>query len=137
MNNNEIIENNKLIAEFMGKRPKCECDGVYSFSDMPFFSIRENDIETVINGIANYVKYHTSWEWLMSVVEKIESISIKEDEEVKFLLDFETSTMVNWNLTNGYAYNDELSCIKGTTKKEAVYNAVVKFIKWYNTNNIK
>lgn len=33
--------------------------------------------------------------------------------------------------------NNELSCIKGTTKKEAVYNAVVKFIKWYNTNNIK
>ena len=31
-----IIENNKLIAEFMGLKPKMESTDIYVFNDMPY-----------------------------------------------------------------------------------------------------
>jgi len=114
-------ENNKLIAEFMGLKPKCEMDGIYSFSDMPFFSIRENDIDKVIEGIAKYSKYHSDWNWLMKVVEKIESI-LPNDEVVK--IEYKDCRI---------AFGDEIYVSENAgTKIQAVYNACVEFVKWQN-----
>lgn len=64
------IESNKLIMKFMGVEPKLQ-DGYYQYHDSPYFYSREVHYNASIEGIANYVKYNTSWDWLMPVVEKL------------------------------------------------------------------
>lgn len=52
MTKQEIIEGNRIIAEFM----------------------QIEDKEEVLDKSSSYFKYHLSWEWLMPLVEKIESL---------------------------------------------------------------
>ena len=64
---------NKLIAEFMGLHDEILSTGnVHSWSDSPFYYITEDSKEKVMEGITKYSKYHTSWDWLMPVVHKID-----------------------------------------------------------------
>lgn len=113
-------ENNRLLAEFMGLKPKLESPDVYSYSDMPFFSVRESCPEKVMEAISKYVKYNSSWDWLMSVVEKIESLG-------------NYGFTIYRNSTNINGLPIELANTRGTTKIEAVYNACVEFVKYYNS----
>jgi hypothetical protein len=56
------------------------------------------------------LKFDTDWNWLMQVVEKI----------------FETADLDNDYLT------DLMNVLWDVPNKEAVYNACVEFVKWYN-----
>jgi len=68
------MKDNKLIAEFMGVHDEISLDSIagniHSWSDAPFFYITEDSKEKVMEGITKYSKYHTSWDWLMPVVQK-------------------------------------------------------------------
>jgi hypothetical protein len=67
------MKDNKLIAEFMGVNAEIISTGnVHSWSDSPFFYTTEDSKEKVMENIAWYAKYHTSWDWLKPVVDKIE-----------------------------------------------------------------
>lgn len=58
---------NKLIAEFMGYEDWSEYNSV---------RLKRTDGIDAYKHICKYkdIKYHTSWDWLMPVVEKIESL---------------------------------------------------------------
>lgn len=88
-------ENNKLIAEFMGIIPNEA--GVYYVSEHKGYSL-EN------------LLYHTSWDWLMPVVEKILDISFQDEGDAE---DF-------------YSIRDCMPDINHT------YKAIVEFINQYN-----
>jgi len=107
-----ITESNKLIAEFMGVKPRMESPDVYTFNDGIFFSCRENNPEKVMDAIAKYSKYHTSWDWLMPVIGKILDISFQDEGDAE---DF-------------YSIRDCIPDINHT------YRSVVEFIKKYNQN---
>jgi len=66
-----------------------------------------------------FLHFDTSWEWLMPVVEKIESLGYSV-EIVKHIcriaLDEHTSIVISENIP----------------KIEAIYQAAVQFIEWYN-----
>ncbi len=64
------IESNKTMMKFMGVEPQVS-NGKYQWSDSPFFYITEPTLDVAVKGIAGYVKYNTSWDWLMPVVEKL------------------------------------------------------------------
>jgi len=69
--------------------------------------------------------YFTDWNWLMEVVEKIESLH--ESNNI----------LIGTNITYVQIHNkitNEQETFKGVSniKIEAVYNACVEFIKWYN-----
>jgi hypothetical protein len=88
----DYMENNKLIAEFMGL--------VVSDSDNYTSELHTNvDVD---------LEYHTSWDWLMPVVQ--ECLTKGEDEH-------------EW---------DAIYNAVGTIDIEDVYQAVVEFIKEYN-----
>ena len=93
-----ITENNKIIAKFMGAT------------------------------LTKDLKYHLDWNWLMEVVEKIESI----------LPDDSIITIEYKNCFIPILDDEEPFTIEGggKTKIEAVYNACLEFIKWYNENKI-
>ena len=115
-----IIENNKLIAEFMGLFDKILSTGnIHSWSDAPFYYTTEDTKEKVIKNICKYSKYDSDWNWLMEVVEKclVGEAEYNEDEAKKAIHEIYES-LCNINITS-------------------VYNACVKFIKWYNEQNKK
>jgi hypothetical protein len=105
-----IIEGNKLIAEFMGAHvlePYVLFYDVEGSSEVP--KGYPND---PFNREMN-LEYHTSWDWLMPVVKKI----------------FE-----------GYALYEIYDRIEEgliIINIEVTWQAVVEFIQWYNTNNSK
>lgn len=79
----ETVEKNKLIAEFMGKK-------VYQH--------------------VHPSNYHTSWDWLMPVIEEITFVEYESP-----LIDNIFSAIKSVNISN-------------------TYEEVVKFILWYNQN---
>lgn len=95
MEQNEIIEGNKLIAEFH----------------------KSTDWRFDFNSFAE-LKYHTSWDWLMPVYDKIATewsgLSTKKQGQVKDLKRVLQNRLV-------------LGDING------VWEFCIEFIKWYNT----
>ena len=116
----KTIENNKIIAEFLSVK-------IHPFKFIP---IEERGL---YNGyFIDELKYHEDWNWLMVVVEKIESLEIF-DRMGRFNINTKN---FDENYTSFITDKDEyfIQC-EGDTKIEAVYNAVLEFIKWYNNQN--
>ena len=93
------MKTNQIIAEFMGVN-------VITLDDVrknknPYFSSADGYLE-------DNLKYHTSWDWLMPVVDKIEQVHEGVPQE-----------LINLSL---FSTRDE------------VYKAVVEFINQYNKN---
>ena len=112
-------ENNKIIAEFLSVKIH-PCETIEKFKFLP---IEERGL---YNGyFIDALKYHEDWNWLMEVVEKIES------------LNYVVEIKITWcrikQIENGNVI--VLRWEEEKTKIEAVYNAVVEFIKWYNNQN--
>jgi len=130
MTTEEILQGNKLIAEFMGAK----------YDKDTSFCMHPNDLWLPIHGVVNYkttesgsgktLHYHSSWDWLMPVVEKIESM-LHDDivitiEYKDCLIPVVAGTFKTDN--DGFDIH-----IKGAESKiNAVYQAVIEFITWYN-----
>ena len=130
---------NKIIAEFMEFK---QCKGIRSESGKYFdywakenFScIEEQEIQIESEWgyglveqdllFAEQLKFHKDWNWLMQVVEKIECC------DFIFSIHHEVANIFNGEC-NELTYNETT---QARTKIEAVYNACVEFIKWYNEN---
>lgn len=115
------LENNKLIAEFMGLR--------YGRGSVRTYVI-ENNIEVLTKDL----KYHVSWGWLMPVVEKIEDIALEDVEGShkvhRFLVRIEG---IECEITEPHT-STAISFYADSEKKANTFDAVVEFIKWYNEN---
>jgi hypothetical protein len=94
------IESNKLFAEFVG----------------------EIDLKRHNNTFITSYKYDTDWEWLMRVVEKIES----------FGHDVFINTCVCRITDVGLNMFEDIECFVNDNKRQATYNACVEFVEWYN-----
>lgn len=68
MKTEEILDGNRILAEFMGFTPLNKEHTVFSSNDFLY----EREQET--NWFDRDLKFHTYWDWLMPVVEKIESL---------------------------------------------------------------
>ena len=93
--NKNKMENNKLIAEFMGLQ----------FSKGEYYRPLYNSGDWTPE---NELQYHTSWDWLMPVVQKVSSLC---DEPCEL---------------------DNMKHALLTGDIESVYDDVVEFIKQYN-----
>lgn len=112
------IEDNKLIVEFIGIDPKHADEYGFEFIK-PLFGSHQRYYDW------DHVKFHSSWDWLMTVVEKIESLPNVDFIIGKFHICIEKENY-------GYVVYDDL--FKGN-KIENVCEACVVFIKWYNENH--
>jgi hypothetical protein len=93
------LDNNKLIAEFMG------------------FDILSNGYFNYEGEITRSLpEFNSDWNWLMEVVEKIESLSKNN------------TVILDWSRNNWTIFDILITA----SKIEAVYDACVDFIKWNN-----
>lgn len=110
-------ENNKLIAEFMGAYVGNPVDGKEVMCGVPAYYSKKGYTNT---HLTNDLKYHTSWDWLMSVVEKIEQ-----------LYDADTIILIQEDTCHFYGGKFELF-VDEYNKFDSVYKGCLEFIKWYN-----
>lgn len=114
-------ENNKLIAEFMGRCGKRDTT-LWTFKGIDYILL-EGDIWYRLSE----AKFNSSWDWLMRVVEKIESL-LYYTEINKKIAGYHYVHITNSDGFGVHVFGSNL------TKIGAVYTAVVKFITWYNEN---
>ena len=136
MENKKIIEGNKLIAEFDG----WVIDN--SFPDKDRTYIKNGGIE-----LDTTFKYHTSWDWLMPVVEKICRMKIGDGIEYVEYHFLRTFGMLNNHKCSSHETEEPdgkimvrlngFSVFKSDSLIEATFLSVVEFIKWYNENKNK
>lgn len=116
---NTIQENNKLIAEFMaGEKDK---------------QVYIKHLNAWYDNCMGY-KYNTDWNWLMEVVEKIESLKIDklsfnfqiEKDRVSFFYTHASDTKKQTEMFFEWGQK---------TKISNTYKIIVQFIKWYNEQN--
>lgn len=131
-------ENNKLIAEFMGQPTMIWNDPdpiegndyrVVYFKELCDrtaliqYGVGEinSEAEVFLSELEDInLKYHTSWDWLIPVMKKIDSIA---NEEMDFS-DYDD-------------YREKYVFIRDITLCNDIldaYNQVIEFIKWYNEN---
>lgn len=127
MDKQEIIEGNKLIAEFMGWTIE---PGMEDDKD-PYYNWNKGFSMALLSDLL----FHEKWDWLMPVVEKIEdcfggSIMVRIHDKRCHI---EMGTQ--YGITKKGENIDVPDCYNGfcKTKIEATWKSVVKFIKWYNS----
>lgn len=80
------------------------------------------------------LKFHNDWNWLIQVVEKIESQNF--ENEAKDCISFMVK-IINTSCQIIDIFKDRFQIQTfGNTKIEAVYQAVVVFIEWYNKQKL-
>ena len=114
------MNDNKLIADFMGVQYKSDEDYIKTLEEM-----RLHNIGYEQGYMESQLKYHESWNWLMPVVEKIE-----EDEEIDVNILLNGTRIFKWRTDTDIVNN--VAKISFDKKIEHVYHAVVEFIKKYN-----
>lgn len=121
MKENKIIEGNRLIAEFMGLE---KTDGFMTSCSGIEVSAKGYKCDDVFYPI-NELKFYYLWNWLMPVVEKVESmgyiVTITQN-----ICTIKASVMVITRQTGNYGTPD--------TKIYNTWLALIDFIKWYKEN---
>lgn len=112
------IEGNKLIADFMGYEtctdPDHENDKCYQ---VPYAKGYHR---------AKQLQHHTSWDWLMPVVERIEDTKIKRVSNPQ--VDIIIGDCYISNIDGDFDFIEI-----GNDKIQSVWRAVIQFIQWYQT----
>lgn len=145
MTQEQIIEGNKAIAEFMGyiyhpHPDRFALPGWKVPNDKPFIEklMRIGTIgkRPYLCRTSKEIQFHTSWDWLMPVVEKI-----NKDGSFKVRILFNANgtngiygcyiDKVEW--VNNYLQDERISGYSNIENPiESVYKAIIKFINWYN-----
>lgn len=120
----DIEQGNKLIASFMGLRTDSFPNGL---SDSWYVDV-ENPTSIYHNNSPKESKFHSSWDWLMPVVEKIEDLGyaviFRKTDEMRYI-----------NIYGGHIGEDFKNLYDAPNKQYAVFMTVVEFIQWFNTNS--
>ena len=121
------MKDNKLIAEFMGVVFHDDENQYYNADGLH---------------IGNTLQYHTSWDWLMPVVEKIEEIAIDDDnltvKEHRYQVDmsYTQCSIYDHVRDRGEPWNSKWDGVTASadmgTKLSSTHRAVIEFIKEYN-----
>lgn len=122
-----IVEGNVLIAIFMGFEKRFYKNPAYP---EPYY---DNDETRQYELGENQFEYHTDWNWLMPVVEKIAKVSAAD-----FVIHFnvlglnkQATASCAW-LEHSYSPKNKNFKEKSESAIEATWLAVIDFIKYYN-----
>jgi hypothetical protein len=130
---NEIIKENRIIAHFMN---------YFYIKDFDTYSIPEQERLKVDSFSYSYefsdifkskeLKFHLSYDWLMPVIEKIENLNLDEFGLGEFVSNISNRQGFYCEFRLRNSYETKISDSFGDSKIDAIYNAVIEFINWYN-----
>ena len=111
---------NPIIAKFMGF--------TYDYMDSYLIVYKRNKQYNNEIWRQNELKFNESWDWLMQVVEKIEEMDVVASFQI------EQPTIYIWSSSESSTFKNIEVDIFTKSKIQAVYEACIKFIEWYNGN---
>ena len=112
-------EKNKLIAEFLGYTK-------YTWRGHTMYVFEDDNHRAEVD-----LHYHSDWNWLMRVIEKIESLPTMKDNG-NFFFEIHQDSVTVFNSTR----MDIIIEVMGQGSRiNNVYQAVIEFIQWYNQQN--
>lgn len=115
----EIIEGNKLIAHYMGLKPYKSHSGPQVNKQVFSIGRREH--------LINNLYYHSSWDWLMPVMEKI-------GKEYNVRITWTAHAIEVTYIDRPDVRDDNsLADFGGFAPITNTWKCAVKFIQWYNT----
>ena len=130
----DIKEGNKLIAEFMGHSLS---GGIWYMPDYSHYAYKGTHSFKIDCFKTEQLSYNSSWDWLMPVVERIETISIYQAEQYgSFPVSFAFLKVLNNYVVIVSCAALKFNQIKmeNAIRLTATHEAVIEFIKWYNKN---
>lgn len=144
----EIQEGNKLIAEFMGGQIR----EAWRVGDSIHYTWTGEYVKEwrgkmglpivkemkEMHILTDHLFFHSSWNWLMPVVEKINSLQVPEDSrgDVTYVVTIEPGYCVI-SAGGESIVSEKQAFDSGLPLIEIVYEAVVEFIKWHNEQKVK
>jgi len=133
-------ENNKIIAEFLN----WDFDDLSETFETPFLKLIEPQAfgdEQFSCKLKDFeLEFHSDWNWLMEVVEKIESIKDPYHGRFEVYISSNSCTIQSTNfrpdkpIPNPPHYYDNIVL---NNKIESVYYSVINFINFYNKQEEK
>tara|TARA_R110000765_G_scaffold206006_1_gene310943 strand:- start:1914 stop:2309 length:396 start_codon:yes stop_codon:yes gene_type:complete len=129
---NQIEEKNTMIAEFMG----------LSTSQTDVYLCPELE-EAELIGLGVYVHldellYDKSWSWLMTVVNRIDNLDTLSSVAEPYLYSFDMVNQGHVTVFDSFNATTVVSVPNdGRYCREAVYQACIKFINFYNQSKTK
>ena len=147
MTRKEVIEGNKLIAEFMGysvgfphktdKYSYIQTVEGYIIPSIVNPSPHPSDIDTHQFSLTD-LRFHSSWDWLMLVVDKVILINMGVPRMTRIY--FNTFRYRKYHPTeHTYKvrihndFKDFIIKTESNSEIEATWLAITQFIKWYNS----
>ena len=125
----KTTENNKLIGEFMYpemlEKERIEKEGIEIGDHM----MQKMDVYMEDH---SHSRYHSSWDWLMPVVDKIDfNLDMPNGDYFQISINkHKTSIFRKSKLSVPYLQEEIYS--DGNDKLTNTYKAVIEFINWYN-----
>lgn len=113
-------ENNILLAEFLE----------FQKTDLGWFDNEGVLSEVEQDNCFDSLYFDTDWNWLMAVVDKIESLLFENDNSVNVTIGSSCYCVIQDSLGNLLEITKEEN-----SKIASVYKACVEFIQWYNKEN--
>ena len=111
---------NVLIALFMD----CKIQGRYIKRTTKFWDFPGNDSGLTCS--IEHLKYHSSWDWLMPVIGKIESLGY-------FCMINKWTSVYTGPSASATESRIQITTVEGESKITNTYQAILQFIKWYNS----
>lgn len=114
-------------------------DNIYDIAIAEFCGFQKTDLgwfdyEEVLNdGYSNtydQLFFSRDWEWLMAVVDRIESLELSDGNSVNVTIG--STCYCTIRDSNGDGEMIEIVVDNKGTKRDCVYQAVVNFVEWYN-----
>jgi hypothetical protein len=113
MTNTEIVEGNKIIAEFMGVDECGKPNWEYRYWFIGGISVREDEL-----------KYHSSWDWLMPVWGKLGKEMYKIRRQISGE-DYKKAEVLTIHILTSFREVDITSA----------FNWILEAIQWYNNQS--
>lgn len=128
----ETVENTKLIAEFIGYVITEEF--IHGREKALYFKSHKHSNSIMTGRTEKFIweecykqkllKFYTSWDYLMPVVEKIKSLNV-QIRMYSFIDKSQVIKIQDWQ-------GQSIVTVRGEDTIKVYYKAVVEFIKWYN-----
>lgn len=125
------VSGSALIADFLGWE-KSQKLNTYRVPNLyPIFNINDEENTGWIEEKVSKLEFHTRWDWVMPVVEKISKTKIGDGIKTVDYAYPRTFGMINDETGNLMVRFNSFQVFESEKLIDATYLAVVDFLKWY------